>query len=87
MFGLNKITPTKEYYGAAEFHEETNINIIYGYGDPDFLKNYKKLKLKKKQEQEQQRIEQNRKKPQRTRKNNNRKKWKFLLKFINCLKR
>ena len=80
MFGLNKITPTKDYCDTAVFHDTTNII----YDDPDLLK---KLKLKKEQQQQQQRIEKNRKKPQRIRKNNKRKKWEFLLKFINCLKR
>ena len=82
MFGLNKITPTKDYCDAAVFHDTTNIDVNIIYDDPDLLK---KLKLKK--EQQQQRIEKNRKKPQRIRKNNKRKKWEFLLKFINCLKR
>jgi hypothetical protein len=53
MFGLNKVTPTKEYYEEEEFH---NVNIIYD--PPDFLNNSKKLKLKKKQEQEQEQQEQ-----------------------------
>jgi hypothetical protein len=85
MFGLNKITPTKDYCDTAVFHDTTNIDVNIIYDHPDFLQIYKRSK--KKQEQEEQRIEKNRKKPQRTRKNNKRKKWEFLLKFINCLKR
>jgi len=81
MFGLNKITPTKDYCDTAVFHDTTNIDVNIIYDDPDIIK------LKKEQQQQQQRIEKNRKKPQKIRKNNKRKKLEFLLKFINCLKR
>ena len=83
MFGLNKITPTKDYCDTAVFHDTTNIDVNIIYDDQEFLQIYKRSKQKQEQ---QQRIEKNRKKPQRIRKNNKRKKWEFLLKFINCLK-
>lgn len=85
MFGLNKITPTKDYCDTAVFHDTTNIDVNIIYDHQEFLQIYKRSKQK--QEQQQQRIEKNRKKTQRIRKNNKRKKWEFLLKFINCLKR
>ena len=83
MFGLNKITPTKDYCDTASFHDTTNIDINIIYDRPDFLQIYKKSKKK----QEPQRTKKNDKELQRTRKNYKRKKWVFLLKFINCLKR
>ena len=77
---LNKVTPTKDYYDATHFCDANNIDINILYDHPDFLKIYKKLK------KTQQRTTKNHKESQRTRKNVKRKKWAFLLKFINCLK-
>ncbi len=76
---LNKITPTNDYYDATEFRDINNIDINIIYDRPDFLKIYKKSKNNKGP----QRTTKNHKEP---RKNNKRKKWAFLLKFINCLK-
>jgi hypothetical protein len=69
MFGLNKITPTKDYCDAAVFHDTTNIDVNIIYEHPDFLQIYKKSKQKQKQKQEPQRTTKNHKEPQRTRKN------------------
>lgn len=75
---LNKITPTNDY-DSTEFRDINNIDINIIYERPDFLKIYKKSNNK-------QRTTKNHKEPQSIRKNNKRKKWAFLLKFINCLK-
>ena len=83
MFGLNKITPTKDYYDTAVFHDTSNIDVNIIYDHSDFLQMYKKSK----QKQKPQRTTKNHKEPQRTRKNYKKKKCAFLLKFINCLKR
>ena len=83
MFGLNKITPTKDYYDTAVFHDTSNIDVNIIYDHSDFLQMYKKSK----QKQKPQRTTKNHKESQRTRKNYKRNKWAFLLKFINCLKR
>lgn len=85
MFGLNKITPTKDYYDTAVFHDTSNIDVNIIYDHSDFLQMYKKSKQKQKQKP--QRTTKNYKESQRIRKNYKRKKWAFLLKFINCLKR
>lgn len=93
MFGLNKITPTKEYCDTAVFHDTTNIDVNIIYDHPDFLQMYKKSKQKQESQRttknykEPQRTTKNHKESQRTRKNYKKKKWAFLLKFINCLKR
>ena len=46
MFGLNKITPTKDYYDTAVFHDTSNIDVNIIYDHSDFLQMYKKSKQK-----------------------------------------
>ena len=41
MFGLNKITPTKDYYDTAVFHDTSNIDVNIIYDHSDFLQMYK----------------------------------------------
>ena len=76
---LNKITPTN-YYDTTNLDDSidfNDINIIY---DRPNLFTIFKNRMKK------QKIAKHNKVQQRTRQNNKRKKWTFLLKFINCLK-
>jgi hypothetical protein len=61
MFGLNKITPTKDYYDTAVFHDTSNIDVNIIYDHSDFLQMYKKSKQKQKQKQKPQRITKNQK--------------------------
>jgi len=67
MFGLNKITPTKDYCDADLFHDTNNIDINIIYDHPEFLQIYKKSK----QKQEPQRIIKNHKEQERTTKEKN----------------
>jgi hypothetical protein len=86
---LNKITPTNYYDttnldDSIDFHD---INIIYDRPNlfTIFKNRMKKQKIAK-HNKVQQRTTKDNKGQRRTRQNNKRKKWTFLLKFINCLK-
>ena len=80
---LNKITPTNYYDttnldDAIDFHD---INIIY---DRPNLFTILKNRIKKQKTAKHNKVHQRTTKNKRQ--NNKRKKWTFLLKFINCLK-
>jgi hypothetical protein len=78
---LNKITPTN-YYDTTNLDDDSinfnDINIIY---DRPNLFTIFKNRMKKQKIAKHNKVQQ-----RRTRQNNKRKKWTFLLKFINCLK-